>query len=111
MLLSYPIVTNSPCQCSCNTQHPTPTNKHTAPTPVCTPFNHNCCKFLCPQESLATQAATARQADTAAHQAAAREASLDRMSGRVAEEGQKTAALRHDLAAMTQQHVSIALLY
>lgn len=56
-------------------------------------------------ESLASQAAAVRQADSATHEAAAREASLDRLSARLAEETAKSSSLRQDLAALTQQHV------
>ncbi|KAF5827433.1 hypothetical protein DUNSADRAFT_679 [Dunaliella salina] len=56
-------------------------------------------------ESLASQAAAARQADSATHEATVREASLDRLSARLAEETAKSSSLRQDLAAVTQQHV------
>eukprot|EP00967_Tisochrysis_lutea_P070854 scaffold93705_cov19-Tisochrysis_lutea.AAC.1 len=61
-------------------------------------------KPACVRESLASQAAAVRQADSATHEAAAREASLDRLSARLAEETAKSSSLRQDLAALTQQH-------
>lgn len=59
------------------------------------------------QDSLASQAAAVRQADSATHEAANREAALDRLSARLAEESSKSSALRQDLAVITQQHVSL----
>lgn len=58
------------------------------------------------QDSLASQAAAVRQADSATHEAAARDAVLDRLTARLAEESAKASALRQDLAAITQQQVS-----
>lgn len=87
------------CACGCAHTHATVLKCKSAPAP--TP--RRICMLV--QESLASQAAAVRQADSATHEAAAREASLDRLSARLAEETAKASALRQDLAAITQQHV------